>query len=130
MASVSVVASDLRGPASHSATKGVKPTLFRGRRLSAAEFLWLAFVIVQALDGAFSYIGVSLHGPAIEGNPLVAWYLAAFGPAVGFTVAKLFAVTCGAVLYITAHHRWVAALTLIYVIFAVGPWAHLLAGTS
>jgi hypothetical protein len=93
---------------------------------SHARALWLAFVLVQALDGVMSYVGVSLHGPSIEGNPLVGWYLAAFGPAVGFTVAKLFAVTCGAILYMTARYRWVAILTVIYLIFAVGPWARLL----
>ena len=106
----------------------VRPSLFRNRRLSYAEILWLAFVIVQALDGAMSYVGVSLHGPGIEANPLIAWYLGVFGPAVGFTMAKLFAVTCGAVLYVTARYRWVAVLTLVYLIFAVGPWVHLLSG--
>ena len=100
------------------------------RRLTSAEILWLVFVLVQVLDGAMSYIGVSLHGPAIEANPLVAWYLNAFGPAVGFTAAKLFAITCGAVLYVTARHRWVAALTLLYLVVAVGPWARILSGSS
>lgn len=106
--------------------EGFRTPLLGMRRPSKAEVLWLAFVTVQALDGAMSYIGVSLHGPAIEANPLVAWYLGAFGPAVGFTAAKLFAITCGTVLYVTARHRWVAILTLVYLVFAVGPWAHVL----
>jgi hypothetical protein len=105
------------------------PTVLKRWRLSGAQMLWLAFVVVQALDGAMSYVGVSLHGPSIEANPLVAWYLGAFGPAVGFTMAKLFAVTCGAVLYLTARHRWVAILTLVYIVFAVGPWVQLLSGS-
>jgi uncharacterized protein DUF5658 len=105
-----------------------RPASFSGSRLSSAQFVWLAFVVVQALDGVMSYVGVSLHGPGIEGNPLVAWYMSAFGPAVGFTVAKLFAVTCGTVLYLTARHRWVAVLTLVYVVFAVVPWVTLLSG--
>jgi hypothetical protein len=104
-----------------------QPTFFRGWRLSRFEVLWLAFVTVQALDGAMSYVGVSLYGLGIEANPLVAWYLSLFGPAVGFTAAKLFAVTCGAVLYYTARYRWVAILTLFYLVFAVGPWVHVLA---
>ena len=94
--------------------------------LSRAQILWLAFVAVQVLDGVLSYVGVSLHGPSIEANPLVAWYLAALGPAVGFTLAKLFAVMCGVVLYVTAHHRLVAILTLVYIVFAVVPWFALL----
>lgn len=120
MATARVLASDLDSSRPRPA----------GRRFSRAEALFLAFVTVQALDGAMSYIGVSLYGPAIEANPLVAWYLAAFGPAVGFTAAKLFAVTCGAVLYVTARHRWVAALTLVYLVFAVGPWAGVLSLAS
>jgi Domain of unknown function (DUF5658) len=107
----------------------VRPAFSKDWRLSSAQIVWLAFVLVQALDGAMSYVGVSLHGPGIEANPLVAWYLGAFGPAVGFTVAKLFAVTCGAVLYMTARHRWVAILTLVYVVFAVVPWVSLLSGS-
>lgn len=99
------------------------------RRFLTAEMLFLAFVLVQVLDGALSYIGVSLHGPEIEGNPLVAWYLATLGPAVGFTAAKVFAILCGSVLYITARHRWVAMLTIVYILFAVGPWASLLGTT-
>ncbi len=104
------------------------PALFRlpKRRLSNAEILWLAFVAVQGLDGVMSYVGVIRHGPGVEANPVVGWYLSAFGPAVGFTAAKLFAVTCGAVLYITARHRWVAALTFLYLIFAVAPWLNVL----
>jgi hypothetical protein len=82
------------------------------RGLSRAELLWLAFVTVQALDGVFSYVGVATLGPGIEANPLLGWYLEVFGP--------------GAVLYMTHHHRVVAGLTLMYVVFAVGPWIHVL----
>jgi hypothetical protein len=99
---------------------------FKTRRFSNAEILWVAFVVVQALDGAMSYVGVSLHGPDIEGNPLVAWYLSAFGPALGFVVAKLFAVGCGAVLYLTGRRQWMALVTIVYIVFAVGPWIHVL----
>jgi hypothetical protein len=103
-----------------------RPAFFSGRRFSNDELLWLAFVIVQALDGAMSYLGVSMHGQVIEGNPLVAWYLTVLGPAAGFAAAKLFAVTCGAVLYVTGRHTWVAVLTLVYLIFAVVPWVGVL----
>jgi len=96
------------------------------RRPSKAELVWLAFVTVQALDGAMSYVGVHTLGTWVEANPLVAWYAAAFGPAVAFTVVKLFAVACGTVLYLMARHRTVAALTLFYLAFAVVPWAQVL----
>jgi hypothetical protein len=96
------------------------------RGLSRAEMLWLAFVTVQALDGVFSYVGVATLGPGIEANPLLAWYLELFGPGAAFLGAKLFAVACGAVLYMTHYHRVVAGLTVMYVVFAVGPWIHVL----
>jgi hypothetical protein len=95
-------------------------------RFSKAELVFLAFVTVQALDGIMSYIGVNTFGSWIEANPLVAWYASVFGPAVAFTVAKLFAIGCGTLLYLMARHRTVAALTLFYLAFAVGPWAHVL----
>jgi hypothetical protein len=96
------------------------------RRISKGEIVFLAFVTVQVLDGVMSYVGVHMFGPWIEANPLVAWYAATFGPAVAFTAVKLFAVACGTLLYLTARHRTVAALTLFYLAFAVVPWAHVL----
>jgi hypothetical protein len=96
------------------------------RRLTRAELVWVAFVVVQVLDGAMSYIGVHTFGTWIEANPLVAWYASTFGPAVAFTAVKLFAIGCGTMLYLMARHRTVAALTLFYLAFAVVPWAHVL----
>jgi hypothetical protein len=96
------------------------------RRFSKGDFVMLAFVTVQALDGILSYVGVRTFGPWVEANPLVAWYAATFGPAVAFTLVKLFAIGCGAVLYLMARHRTVAVLTLFYLMFAVVPWAHVL----
>jgi hypothetical protein len=95
-------------------------------RFSKAELVFLAFVTVQALDGIMSYVGVKTFGSWIEANPLVSWYASVFGPAVAFTVAKLFAIACGTLLYLLARHRTVAALTLFYLAFAVVPWAHIL----
>lgn len=96
------------------------------RHLSYVGVLWLAFVVVQALDGVFTYIGVSTFGIGIEANPLVAWYATAFGPAAGLAAAKLFAIGCASVLYVTARHGTVAILTLMYLVFAIAPWAHVL----
>jgi hypothetical protein len=96
-----------------------------------AASLWLAaFVTVQVLDGAMSYIGVRTYGHWIEGNPLVAWYAGLLGPAMAFTAAKLFAVACGTVLYLNARHHWVALLTVVYLVFAIVPWIHVLSLAS
>jgi hypothetical protein len=101
-----------------------------GRRLlpgdkTLAEAIWIAFVVVQALDGAMTFIGMQTFGTRIEANPLVAWYVVAFGPALALCAAKLFAVACGAALYLTAHHKTIAVLALTYLVCAVGPWVHL-----
>jgi uncharacterized membrane protein len=96
------------------------------RRVSWPELIWLAFVAVQVLDGVMSYVGVHRIG-WMEGNPLVAWYAAVLGPALAFTVVKLFAVACGSVLYLKARHGAVAALTVFYLAFAVFPWVSIIA---
>ena len=96
------------------------------RQTSSVEGLWLAFVAVQVLDGVLTYIGVRTFGLGIEANPLVAWYAGAFGPAAGLAAAKLFAIACASVLFATARHRTVAVLTMVYLVFAIMPWAHVL----
>lgn len=102
------------------------PTSLPRRQLSGTDILWLAFVGVQALDGVLTYIGVRTFGIGIEANPVVAWYAEAFGPAAGLAAAKAFAIACASVLYVTARHRTVAVLTLLYLVFAIVPWAHVL----
>ena len=100
--------------------------LSRPTSLGAAELIWIAFVLVQALDGAMTFLGVQAFGTAIEANPLVAWYVSAFGPAVALAAAKLFAIACGIALHLTGRHGTLAALTCTYVVAAVGPWMHIL----
>jgi uncharacterized membrane protein len=94
--------------------------------LPSVDLLWLAFVVVQALDGVMSYVGLRTLGPWMEANPLVAWHVSAVGPAAALLGAKLIAVACGMVLYFMARHRTLAVLTLAYVVFAVGPWLRVL----
>lgn len=96
------------------------------RHISYIGGLWLAFVAVQVLDGVLTYIGVRTFGIGIEANPLVAWYAEAFGAAAGLAAAKMFAIGCASVLYLTSRHRTVAVLTLLYLTFAILPWAHVL----
>jgi uncharacterized membrane protein len=95
----------------------------RNERL--AEAIWIAFVVVQALDGALTFVGIQTFGTDIEANPLLAWYVSALGPAPALVAAKLFAVACGMALYVTARHRTLAVLALTYLVAAVGPWMHI-----
>jgi hypothetical protein len=92
----------------------------------AGDAIWVGFALVQALDGALTIIGIATMGLAIEGNPLVAWYAHAFGPEIGVLAAKLFAVACGAILHIRGYHKALAAVILLYVLYAVGPWLRVL----
>jgi hypothetical protein len=92
----------------------------------AAQGIWIAFVLVQALDGVLTSVGIQTLGTSIEGNPLIAWYAYAVGPAAAVWGAKLFAVGCGAVLHLTARYRTMVALVFMYLLCAIGPWLHLL----
>ena len=90
-----------------------------------AQWIWVVFVLVQAFDGALTFVGMRTFGTRVEANPLIAWYAYALGPATAVWGAKLFAVACGIALYLAARHRTIAALAIIYVLGAVGPWIHL-----
>jgi hypothetical protein len=96
-------------------------------RLSTATIILASFIVIQALDGLLSYLGVSAHGLWLEGNPIVSWYAHQFGPGVAFAGAKLFAITCGGVLYLAGRHAWLAVLTVVHLVAAVVPWTYILA---
>ena len=85
----------------------------------------LTFVLAQASDGAFTYLGVAT-GTAIEGNPLVAWYIATFGAGIAVVGAKTIAIACGATLHARAMHRTIGVLTILYLAAAVLPWTRTL----
>jgi hypothetical protein len=83
----------------------------------------LGFVLVQCLDGAFTYLGVSIWGPGIEANPLVSSAVATAGLGPGLAGAKLVAIGFGMLLHLRRVHNVVAVLTAIYVAAAILPWA-------
>ena len=87
--------------------------------------LVIGFIVVQCLDGIFTYVGIATFGPAIEANPLVSSAIAIAGPGAGLTAAKLLAASCGIVLHLLRVHGLVAALTAFYVAVALLPWAGL-----
>ena len=94
------------------------------------DFVVLAFLVVQALDGALTYVGLSTVGRVIEGNPLVASLMASFGLGFGLAGAKLFAVSLGIALHLFGTHRLVAFLTAFYLAAAVVPWVAVFAVMS
>lgn len=82
----------------------------------------LAFVLVQCADAWLTAIGIGRFGIAIEANPILGWYVGAFGAGIALGAAKLMAVGCAGALYAQACHRTLTALTLLYVVVAIVPW--------
>src|SRR5207247_9016829 len=82
----------------------------------------LAFLLVQCLDGVFTYLGVSIWGPGIEANPIISSAIAAGGITFGLGAAKLVAIGFGIVLHLRRVHNVVALLTAIYLTAATVPW--------
>jgi hypothetical protein len=98
--------------------KWESPSLF-------GDLIVLSFLVVQALDGGFTYLGICVWGPAIEANPLVSSTVDTFGLAAGLAAIKLTAVGLGIVLHLRRVHSLVALLTVVYVAVAILPWAAL-----
>ena len=98
------------------------------RHALVGKAVMLVFVLTQIADGLFTYFGIKMFGAGIEGNPLVAWYVVAYGAGVAVAGAKGLALACGAALYIRAMHRTIGALTLIYLTAAVWPWFQIFTG--
>jgi len=97
-----------------------------GRSARFGNVVVVAFLIAQACDGVLTYIGVATYGAHIEGNPLLAWLMAALGSGAGVAAAKATAGAFGIALHLVAVHRLVAALAAFYVVAAVVPWLGLL----
>jgi mannose/fructose/N-acetylgalactosamine-specific phosphotransferase system component IIC len=85
----------------------------------------IGFLLVQCLDGVFTYLGVSIWGPSIEANPIISAAMSVVGLATGLAGAKLVAVGFGIVLHLRRVHTLVAFLTLVYVAVAILPWTAL-----
>ena len=104
----------------------------RLRRLSTllrprfGDAVLVAFLLTQAADGVFTYVGLSLVGNWFEGNPLLVTLIGAFGSGVALTCAKLFAGLLGVILHLTGVHRAVAVLTALYLAAAIVPWTRIL----
>jgi hypothetical protein len=84
------------------------------------------FLVAQAADGAFTYVGVNVLGLGAEGNPLLVTLMTTLGAAPALLGAKAFAASLGIGLHLLGVHRIVAALTAVYAAGAVIPWMGLL----
>jgi hypothetical protein len=88
--------------------------------------LFVTFALVQLADGLLTYIGITALGLSVEANPLIAWYAAMLGAEVALIGAKTMALLCGVVLHVTARHHVIWALTVVYLLGAIGPWTFVL----
>ena len=86
----------------------------------------MLFLVVQAADGAFTYIGVNMLGLGVEANPLLVTLMVTLGAVPALVGAKALAAGLGIALHLLGVHRIVAALTAIYAAGAVIPWMGLL----
>jgi hypothetical protein len=86
----------------------------------------VVFLLAQASDGVLTYIGVSMYGLAAEGNPLIAWLMAALGEGPGLATAKVTAGGFGVALHVAGVHRAVATLAVFYLVVAIAPWVTIL----
>ncbi len=85
----------------------------------------VAFVLVQCLDGIFTYLGVKTWGLSIEANPLITSAVSMAGLGVGLAGTKLVAVGFGMILHLRRTHVIVAILTAFYFAAAIIPWTTL-----
>ena len=86
----------------------------------------LLFLLMQMLDGVLTYVGVSIYGVHMEGNPLIAWLMAHIGQGPGLAAAKVAAGFFGIALHLSAVHKAVAMLAVFYLAVAVVPWVAVL----
>jgi uncharacterized membrane protein len=96
------------------------------RRDIFGDIAVLVFLIAQASDGVLTYVGVSTYGRHIEANPLIGWLMSLIGQGAALATAKGAAVFFGIALHLSAVHRAVALLAVLYLAVAVFPWVAIL----
>jgi uncharacterized protein DUF5658 len=83
----------------------------------------VGFLLVQVLDGMFTYLGVTIWGLHIEANPLISSAVEYAGLGRAVVGAKLAAIMFGILLHVRRVHSLVALLTAFYLVVAILPWA-------
>jgi hypothetical protein len=86
----------------------------------------IAFLLAQACDGVLTYVGVSVYGVHVEGNPVLAWMMQSMGRGVALAAAKSLAGAFGIALHLGSVHRVVAVLAAFYIAVAIVPWISIL----
>jgi hypothetical protein len=90
------------------------------------DVVLVLFLLAQCFDGVFTYVGVRLHGTAIEANPLIAALMSSLGHGPALAGAKTVAAGLGICLHLREVHGAVALLALFYAVVAIYPWVVIL----
>jgi uncharacterized membrane protein len=86
----------------------------------------IAFLLAQCLDGVFTYVGVSIYGLGVEGNPLIVSLMMNLGHGTALVTAKMVASILGVCLHLYEIHSAVALLAGFYFAVAILPWMAIL----
>ena len=97
-----------------------------GGRSMFGDLALVLFLLGQVGDGVLTYIGVSVYGTAMEGNPVIGWLMSAMGEGPALATAKVTAGGFGIALHLSAVHKAVAGLALFYLVVAICPWMMIL----
>jgi uncharacterized protein DUF5658 len=89
------------------------------------DLVVVSFLVVQYLDGVFTYLGLRIWGPGIEANPIISSAITAGGVVIGLGGAKAVAMAFGILLHLRGVHTLVLVLTAIYFTVAIVPWTAL-----
>jgi hypothetical protein len=98
----------------------------RTRSRLFGDMALVAFLLCQLLDGALTYVGIVNFGAHIESNPLMLSFMSTVGHGPALATAKIGAGMLGILLHLRQVHVVLAALTGVYFMAAILPWALLL----
>jgi hypothetical protein len=96
------------------------------RRHVYGDIALVVFLLAQVLDGALTYLGVTMYGAHMEGNPIIVWLMGRIGEGPGLATAKVTASFLGILLHLSDVHKAVALLAVFYVAVAIVPWTIIL----
>lgn len=99
--------------------------------LSLVNFLGVALIFIQILDGVFTNMGIAEHGIKIEGNPLLQYFMHTYDYSLVLAITKISAIfviigICYAAKYVNWIHYAMFTVIGIYLSAAIFPWMHIL----
>ncbi len=102
--------------------------MLTGTRSLFGDVSVLALLVLQGLDGIFTYMGINVYGVEVENNPLLLQWMTMVGYGPALFGAKLYAAALGVILHLQNAHRIVAWLAAFYALVAILPWIFIFSG--